>query len=66
MHTADASGRTVLPQGSSHGRDDLVRDGDDCGGLADCDVGQVGRVARIHGPLLETLEIDVADHRPNR
>ena len=66
MHTAEASDRTVLPHGSTHRRDDLVGDRNDRRCLAGGDVGKVGRVARIHGPLLETLEIEVADRRPNR
>ena len=62
---SSGSGQTVLPQGGGHNSDDLVGDGDDCDCLAGGDVRKVGRVARIHCPLLETLEIEFADLRPN-
>lgn len=39
---------SVLPQGSTDGCDDLIRDGDECGGLAGRDLRKVGRF-RLQG-----------------
>ena len=53
-------------QGNANGRDDLVGDGDNRVCLAGRDVRKVGRVARSHCLLLEPLEIEDVDLRPNR
>ena len=63
MRTVAASGRAVRLQGKANGRNDLVGVRNDRGCIAGGDVRKVGRVPRIHGPL---LEIEVADRRPNR
>lgn len=59
------SGLTALAEGDCDRSGDLLGNGHNRGCLAGRDIWEIGRVASVYCPLLEPLEVENADIRPN-